>query len=69
MEEDGSWNENSPAKSMHRLVPTLCSVMFVNVLVSRDTACDVCIIVRYILDSVCSVCESFTKGLRHFSSL
>ena len=28
-EQDGSWNEDSPAKRMHRLVPTLCSVLFV----------------------------------------
>ena len=24
-EEDGSWNENSPAKRKHRSVPTLCN--------------------------------------------
>ena len=28
-EEDGSWNEDSPAKRLHRLAPTLCSVLFV----------------------------------------
>ena len=66
MEEDGSWNEDSPAKRMHRLVPTLCSVLFVNVIVRRDSACDVCVIVRYILNSVCSVCESFTEGVETF---
>ena len=29
-EEDGSWNEDSPTKRMHRSVPTLCSVLLVD---------------------------------------
>ena len=37
-EEDGSWNE--AAKRMYRLVPTLCSVLFVNVVVWHYGICE-----------------------------
>ena len=37
-EEDGSWNE--APKRMYRLVPTLCSVLFVNVVVWHYGICE-----------------------------